>query len=121
MNQSIACETGVGSVAAPITVSAQGRRLNLCLWLLLSVTNVVDVLATRRAFQIGIEELNPIVALVYSQYGIGAVAALKVPFLILLCCLIPYIRGWTRGLLILACGIYLTLTAAHIWYLSPLL
>jgi len=121
MNQTIAYESGTRSVAAPIRVSSQDKRLNLYLWLLLTVTNIVDVLATRRAFEIGIDELNPIVALLYAEYGIGAVAAFKLPFLLLLLFLLPHIRGWTRGLLVLACSAYLALTFAHIWYLSPLL
>lgn len=120
MNETIAYQSCTPSVAAPIRVSSQGRRLNFYLWLLLAVTNLVDVLATRRAFNIGIDELNPIVALVYAQYGIGAVAAIKVPFLVMLCFLLPYIRGWTRTMLVLACSAYLALTFAHIWYLSPL-
>ena len=121
MDQSITYEPGVATAPATLTASAAGWRLNLYLWLLLAVTNVVDFLGTRRAFQLGIEELNPLVAFAYAEFGIGAVAAMKIPFLLLLGCLLPYIRGWTRGLLAAACAVYLALTGAHIWYLSPLL
>ena len=121
MNQTVAFRSFVPTLTTPVAVSPQGRRLNLYLWLLLAVANIVDVLATRRAFGLGIGELNPIVALAYAEYGIGAVALLKLPFLVALGLLTPWIRTWTRGLLVLACSVYLALTAAHFWYLSPLL
>lgn len=121
MNETLAYESCAPATRGPIAVSPPQRRLNLYLWLLLTATNVVDVLATARAFEIGIGELNPIVAMLYTQFGIGSVVVFKAVFLGLLCFMIPYIRTWTRALLMLACCIYCVLTAAHVWYLMPLL
>jgi hypothetical protein len=86
----------------------------------LTVTNIVDLLGTRRAFEIGVSELNPIVELFYESFGMISVALVKAVFLTLLFFLIPYIRGWNRVLFVFACCVYLALTFAHIWYLSPL-
>jgi hypothetical protein len=97
------------------------RHLNRYLWLLLVVTNVVDVLASRRAFEFGIEELNPIVDSVLSAYGIWGIALFKALWLGVLLVLLPHIRGWTRMLLAFACLAYFALTVLHIWNLSPLL
>ncbi len=101
--------------------SRQDRRLNWYLWALLVVTNLVDVLATRRAFDLAIPELNPTVEMLISGYGIAGVAAFKALWLLILLVLIPYIRGWTQNLLKLACGTYLVLTVWHISHLPRLL
>jgi hypothetical protein len=101
--------------------SDQGRHLNLYLWVLLVVTNLVDVLGTSRAFEIGIGELNPVVDVVHATFGISGLVTAKVIFLSLLFFLLPYVRTWTRALFAFACSAYLALTVAHIWYLSPLI
>ena len=101
--------------------SERGGRLNLYLWTLLAVTNFADVLGTRRAFEIGIGELNPLVDVLHAAYGVAGIVAPKAFFLMLLFVLLPYVCSWTRALLALTCSIYLGLTLAHIWYLSPLL
>ena len=121
MNETLACESRATSVLAPASVRPADRRLNLYLWLLLVVTNLVDVLGTQRAFALGISELNPIIASIYAAYGIVAIVIFKGVFLGILGLTLPWIRGWTRALLAGACCAYLALTVAHIWYLSPLL
>ena len=108
------------SMAASAVDSAE-RRLNFYLWCLLAVTNVVDVLGTQRAFDLGIGELNPIVELFYGMFGMASVVLLKALFLTVLFFMIPYIRGWNRVLFVFACCVYLVLTVAHVAYLSPLL
>jgi Domain of unknown function (DUF5658) len=97
------------------------QHLNRYLWALLAVTNLVDLLASRRAFELGIDELNPIVEALFSAYGIASIAAFKLLWLVILLVLIPHIRGWTQAFLAFACVVYLGLTALHIARLSPLL
>jgi len=121
MSEIIAYERCGTQAAAAGSATTAGRRLNFYLWWLLAVTNVVDVLGTQRAFEMGISELNPIVELFYAHFGMISVALVKALFLILLYFLVPYIRGWNRVLFIFACGVYLALTIAHIGYLSPLI
>jgi len=121
MDESIAYERSGAQAAIAAPRAAAGRRLNFYLWLLLAVTNVIDVLGTRRAFSIGIHELNPIVEFFYAQFGMIPIAFAKAVFLALLYFLIPHIRGWNRALFVFACCVYLVLTFAHVWYLSPLL
>lgn len=121
VEDSIAYERCGAQPAVAGRLAAAGKRLNFYLWLLLAVTNVVDVLGTRRAFDIGIHELNPLVEFFYARYGMVPIALAKAFFLALLYFLIPYIRGWNRALFVFACGVYLALTVTHVWYLSPLL
>lgn len=101
--------------------SEREEHLNRYLWLFLVVTNAVDVLASRRAFQFGIAELNPIVDLIISYFGIWGLAAFKALWIIMLMPLLPFVRGWTQAMLALACLAYFVLTIGHIWFLSPLL
>ena len=97
------------------------RHLNVYLWLLLAAANLVDVLASRRAFQIGMTELNPVVDAVLVDHGVWGVSVLKAFWLLLLFFLLPYIKGWTQTLLAFASLVYFALTLIHIWFLSPLL
>lgn len=101
--------------------SEREEHLNRYLWVFLVITNVVDVLASRRAFQFGIAEVNPIVDLIISYFGIWGLAVFKVLWILMLMPLLPYIKGWTQAMLGLACLAYFVLTIAHIWFLSPLL
>ena len=108
-------------LARPGQASPRARHLNRYLWVLLAVTNLVDLLASRRAFALGIGELNPIVDLLFSAYGIASIALFKLFWLVALLVLLPYVRGWTQALFAFACVIYLGLTMLHIAWLSPLL
>lgn len=112
-----------GSVTLPHPAKASPRdkQLNRYLWSLLAVTNLVDLLASRRAFDLGIGELNPIVDWLFSAYGISSVAVFKLFWLTALLVLLPYVRGWTQAFFAFACVIYLGLTLLHIARLSPLL
>ena len=101
--------------------AARDRYLNRYLWLLLAVTNLVDVLASRRAFEFGMAELNPVIDSLLSAYGIAGVALFKAFWLGVLFFLLPHIKGWTQILLACACAAYFALTVLHIWNLSPLL
>ena len=97
------------------------RHLNVYLWLLLVAANLVDVLASRRAFQFGVSELNPVVDVVLVDYGVGGVSLLKAFWLLVLFFLLPHMTGWKQALLAVATLVYFALTLLHIWYLSPLL
>jgi len=121
MDESIAYDRCDPQAGIATSRAGDGRRLNFYLWLLLVVTNVIDVLGTRRAFSVGIHELNPIVEFFYAQFGMISIAFAKAVFLVLLYFLIPHIRGFNRALFVFACCVYLALTFAHVWYLSPLL
>lgn len=104
-----------------LRATERGWRLNLLLWMLLALSNFVDVLGTARAFEMGIGELNPIVEVVHATWGMIGVVIPKVVFLTMLFFLLPWIRAWTRLLFGFAAAVYLALTVVHIWYLSPLL
>lgn len=101
--------------------SASDARLNRYMVLLLAVTNAVDLLASRRAFSFGVAELNPLVDLVISNYGIWTLGLIKAFWIMALAFFIPYIRGWTQALLGLSCIAYLIVTILHVANLSPLL
>lgn len=105
----------------PEPAAAEDRELNLYLWALLAVTNLVDVLASKRAFDVGLEELNPVAASLLAEYGLLGLALCKAFWLAVLVVSLPYIHGWVQKFLALACGAYLGLTILHIWNLSPLL
>jgi hypothetical protein len=109
------------SATGPLRASERDKELNLYLWAFLVVTNIVDVLASRRAFELGMTELNLVVDLILADYGILGVALFKSFWLVGLMFLLPYIRGWTQLLLGLVCLAYFALTVVHTWMLSPLL
>ena len=102
---------------------APGReeRLNYFLWAFLVVANAVDVLASGRAFEFGIAEVNPFAELIIANSGIWTLALFKAFWILMLLPLLPHVKGWTRALLALACTVYGVLTIAHVWFLSPLL
>lgn len=108
-------------LARPGQASPRARHLNRYLWVLLAVTNLVDLLASRRAFALGIGELNPIVDSLFSTYGIASVALFKAFWLVALLILLPYVRGWIQAFFAFACVVYLGLTMLHIAWFSPLL
>ena len=99
----------------PPPVSA--LRTNLLLWLLLVVTNVTDVLASRHALARGATELNPIVALLLDHHGMTGLVVVKGLWLILLLMLLPYIRGWVQRLYALVALAYLVLSAYHLYHI----
>ena len=109
------------NLAASQRASAQEKELNEYLWVLLAVANLVDVLASRRAFQSGTGELNPIVDLILADQGVLGIALFKAFWLVVLWFLLPYMRSWTQKLFVFACLAYFCLTLIHVWYLSPLL
>jgi len=97
------------------------EHLSRYLWLLLAVTNAVDLLASKRAFELGIAELNPAAEMLISTYGVWGLALFKASWIVVLALLIPFIRGWTQVLLGLCCLVYVSVIFAHIAFLSPLL
>ena len=64
-------------------------RLNLYLWVFLVVTNAVDVLASRRAFELGIAESNRVVDLILANFGLLGVVLFKGFWLLILMLLLP--------------------------------
>ena len=109
-----------GSAGIP-TASPGELQLNRYFWVFLVVTNAVDVLASRRAFQFGIAEVNPVADLIISMYGVAGLGLFKAFWLLALLAFLPFVRGFTQALLGFACLAYFLLTIAHIWFLSPLL
>lgn len=109
------------SAAARARTAHTASGLNRYLWALLLVTNIVDVLASRRAFQFDIAEMNPLLGTVLAAFGLPGLALVKAFWLVVLLLLLSHIRGWTQVLFSAACLTYVALTAVHIWHLSPLL
>jgi len=101
--------------------SSRERSLNRYLWLLLAVMNLGDILASRRAFQLGIGELNPLVETINLEYGIFGVTLFKALWIFVLLLLLPFIRGWIQMLFAITCLIYFAVTLLHLLNLPPLL
>ncbi len=95
-------------------------HLNIVLWCSLALTNAVDVLASRRAYEIGIGEMNPVVSMLLTQYGVLGIALFKGFWLLLLLLLLSRITGWTQKLFACACLIYIALAVYHISYANLL-
>jgi len=108
-------------LSLPEKASAAEQHLNLYVWWLLVVTNLVDVLVSRRAFDYGVMELNPIIEILYSEYGINGVVLVKAFWIFVLFTSLPYIRGWYQMLFALASLIYLWLAVEHLSNLPRLL
>ncbi len=96
-------------------------RLNLLLWWLLTVTNAVDILASRRAYELGIEELNPLISMLLAEHGLLSIVVLKGFWLFLLLRLLPYLQGWTQALFACACLAYFALAVVHLSHSNLLL
>lgn len=85
----------------------------LILWAFLLLANLADVIATSQAFAMGIAEANPISAWIAARWGITGLTLHKFVWLVAIVYLLPYIRGWTYGLLGFACAVYGALMVVH--------
>jgi hypothetical protein len=85
----------------------------LILWGFLLIANLGDVIATSQALAMGVAEANPISAWIAERWGIAGLTLHKFVWLIAIVYLLPYIRGWTYGLLGFACGVYAALMVVH--------
>ena len=92
-------------------------RVNYLLWLLLVLTNVTDVLASRHALAHGAVELNPLVARLLEAHGINGLMLIKGFWLALLLVLVPYLRGWVQWLYASVSTAYVLLAAYHLYHL----
>ncbi len=92
-------------------------RLNYLLWILLVVTNITDVLASKHAFERGAVELNPIAHLLLEAHGIVGLALFKALWLAILLSLVRFIKGWVQWLYVFACVVYLALAIYHLHHL----
>ncbi len=98
-------------------LTAPRLRINFLLWLLLVLTNVTDVLASRYALAHGAVELNPIVAALLDAHGISGLVLFKGFWLVLLLILLPYIKGWLQWLYGFVSVAYLLLSAYHLYHI----
>lgn len=86
---------------------------------LLVLANAVDVLASRHAFNMGITELNPLMATLLSYGGLVAIVWFKGICLVLLLIFIPYMEAvWTQVLFLAACVCYVGVVVYHIIYMN---
>ena len=98
-------------------LAAPGLRVNFLLWLLLLLTNITDVLASRYALARGAVELNPNVAVLLEAHGISGLVLFKGLWLVLLLLLLPYIKGWLQWLYGFVSLAYLLLSAYHLYHI----
>lgn len=91
-----------------------GVQINHVLWMVLLVTNLIDLSASDHAFSRGLVELNPIMSALYLRFGNAGLALFKGFWLLALLLLIPYIRGWTQKPLAFSGLVYLGLAISHL-------
>ncbi len=97
------------------------KRTRYYAWCLLLVANVVDVLASRWAFEFGAEELNPLAAMLLSWGGLAMLVWFKGVCLVILLVSIPYMTAvWIQFLFLMTCVVYVCLVAYHITYMNSL-
>jgi len=89
-------------------------RLNILLWLILVVTNLLDLLVTYYAFSKGAIEANPLMFLLCTNYGNMAMAFYKGLLLGMLMFLLPFIRNFLQKCLIFSCSVYVILVISHV-------
>jgi hypothetical protein len=87
-------------------------RLKLLLWIVLVITNAIDIWATQYSLNLGCVELNPLVKL-FCTKTITYLAIYKSLLLFVLLLLIPYIKGLTLILLKICCCIYVFVVVYH--------
>ena len=109
---------GSGSAWPGERLSSFSRlRVNYLLWLLLVITNLTDVLASKHALAHGATELNPIVALLLEAHGITGLVVFKGVWLVALLVLVPLIKGWVQWLFVLVSMAYVLLAVYHLYHL----
>jgi hypothetical protein len=96
-------------------------RLQMMLWSVLFLMNIIDVSSTWYAFNLGCTEANPVMAFVYGIGGINALTLFKCFWLLVLLELLPHITGWKMHLLALCCVIYSALAVYHFANLSMII
>lgn len=89
-------------------------RLQVVLWIILFLSNIIDVASSWYVFSLGCEELNPVIALVYERWGINGLTLFKSFCLFVLLVLLPHVNGWKLTLFMLCCSIYAGLAIYHI-------
>ena len=89
-------------------------RINLLLWLILFVANLIDLLVTYYAFSKGAVEANPAMSALCVKFGEVSLAFYKGLLLGILLFLLPYIKRYLLGLLAFSCSVYAVLVLSHI-------
>ncbi len=89
-------------------------KLNLILWTVLFVTNIIDIIITYYAFAKGAVEANPAMYLISKHFGDVAITFYKGFFLGVLFILLPFIKKRLQKFLIFACIVYILLTLSHL-------
>lgn len=99
------------------TFSSPLSWLQITLWTILFLTNLIDVLGSWYAFSLGCDELNPLMNLIYESYGMNGITLYKSFWLFVTLLLLRHLKGWIMGLFALCCFMYSGLAAMHITYL----
>ena len=89
-------------------------RINILLWLILVVGNLLDLLVTYYAFSQGAIEANPFMFFICTKYGNLALAFYKGLLLGVLLFLLPFIKNIFQKGLIFSCSVYILLVISHI-------
>jgi hypothetical protein len=88
-------------------------RINLFLWTLLLITNVIDLIVSYSLFSHGAVEMNPAMSILCSQFGNISLAFYKGFLLGALFILLPYIKNKLQYLLLSTCSVYIVLVVSH--------
>jgi hypothetical protein len=92
-------------------LSEKWFQWNVFLWLVLLMTNLIDIMFSYAAFAKGAVEINPTVSIIIRQFGyIGLAFQKGIPIGALLI-LLPYIRGKLQYLLGFSVLVYLVLAS----------
>jgi hypothetical protein len=86
---------------------------NVAAWIVLFITNLIDLLVTYYAFTRGAVEGNPFMAMICRQFGYVGLAAYKGFFMGMLLVLIPFITRRIQWLLWVTVLSYGVLTLSH--------
>ncbi len=89
-------------------------KINLLLWSLLSMTNLIDLIVSYSLFSRGAIEMNPAMSILCSRFGNISLAFYKGFLLGALFILLPYIKNKLQCLLLLTCSAYVMLVVSHI-------
>lgn len=88
-------------------------KTNLFLWLVLFVTNIIDLIATYYAFSLGAVEANPAMDAVIKNFGDIGLAFYKGLMLGGLFIFLPFINKRIQKFLVFTVFVYIVLTISH--------
>ncbi len=94
--------------------NSEALRLNVALWSVLFITNLIDLGVTYTAFQYGAVEANPFMAFLCTKFGNIALAFYKGLSMGILLFILPFVKKGMQKLLAVVCGIYILLVVSHL-------